>query len=213
MRFCVSDCALQVLPFGVSEGENIHREILDYRNDEGNPKSPDGYFHLGDTEWEDLQGAVRYAKAHGATDIELYGVSLGGSITENYLRRSPDIANTPISKVILDSPAINWDEILRFRADKAGYPSFVYYPAKVTANLRAGISMERISTPPSSIKHKTLIIHNADDLTVPQAASKKLAEARPDLITFVDFGTGGHVRAWNHDSARYEALVTNFLKN
>lgn len=187
--------------------------IISYRNDEGNPKSPDNFFHLGDTEWEDLQAAVRYAKTQGATDISLFGVSLGGSITENYLRRSLDIPTTNISHVILDSPALNWNEILRFQAQKAGYPSFIFFPATVSANIRAGINLERISTGPENIKHKTLLIHNADDPTVPQRASKQLAETRQDLITFIDFGTGGHVRAWNHDRQRYEQIITSFLAN
>lgn len=187
--------------------------VINYRNDEGNPKSPDGYQHLGDTEWQDLEAAVRFAFSQGATDIQLYGTSLGGSIVQNYLRRSPDVARTPISKVVLDSPALDWDEILRFRAAKAGYPSFVYFPATVAANLRAGVNISRISTRPADIKHPTLIIHNADDQSVPQAASKRLAAARPELVTFADFGSGGHIRAWNHDPAHYEKLVTDFLKD
>lgn len=185
--------------------------IINYRNDEANPRSPDNFFHLGDTEWQDLEAAVRYARKNGATDIRLYGVSMGGSITENYLRRSADVSSANISRVILDSPALDWNEILRFQAKKAGYPSFIFFPATVSANMRAGINMERISTGPEDIKHKTLLIHNADDPTVPQAASKRIAAARPDLITFVDFGTGGHVRAWNHDQSRYEQLITDFL--
>ncbi len=187
--------------------------VINYRNDKASPKSPDGYFHLGDTEWQDLEAAVRYAKAHGATDIRLYGLSLGGSITENYLRRSPDVVTTNISRVILDSPALDWNEILRFRASKAGYPGFVFYPATVIANLRAGVNFSRISTKADSIKQKTLLIHNADDVTVPQAASRRLSAARPDLVTFVDFGSGGHVRAWNHDPVRYEQIITSFLLN
>lgn len=198
-----------VMPVQASGGNML---IINYRNDSDNPKSPDGHAHLGDTEWRDLEAAVAYAKGRGATEIQLYGVSLGGSITENYLRRSGDVANTNITKVMLDSPALNFNEILRFQAKRNGYSSFVFFPATVTANLRAGINMERISTGPEDIKHKTLIVHNIDDPTVPQAASKKLADARPDLVQFVDFGSGGHARAWNHDQVRYEQLVTEFLK-
>lgn len=58
-----------------------------------------------------------------------------------------------------------------------------------------------------------LIIHNVDDNSVPQAASKRIADAQPDLVTLVDFGSGGHIRAWNHDQKRYEKNVTEFLKN
>ncbi len=186
--------------------------IINYRNDPGNPASPDGFYHLGDSEWLDLEAAVHYAKGMGATEIQLYGVSMGGSITENYLKESADVAATNITKVVLDSPALNWGQIIRSQTDKAGYPEFFYYPGVLMTQLRSGVNIYGISTKPEDIKHKTLLIHNADDPTVPQAASKAIAAARPDLITFVDFGTGGHSRAWNHDPARYEQLVTDFLK-
>lgn len=187
--------------------------IINYRGDRNNPASPDGYTHLGDTEWQDLEAAVRYAKQHGATNIQLYATSLGGSITEGYLRRSNDVAAAHISKVVLDSPALNWKEVLKYRVQKLGYPGFLSTPGMVVSSWRAGIDFDRITTTAKSIRQPTLIIHNADDKTVPQAASKEIAAARPDLVTFVDFGSGGHIRAWNHDPGRYETLITNFLKN
>jgi hypothetical protein len=185
--------------------------VINYRNDVNNPQSGDGYNHLGDTEWQDLQAAVQYARAHGATDIRLYGDSLGGSTVENYLRRSPDVATANISRVILDSPALDWNEINRAQLTQSGYPGFLSFFTDIAINVRAGVSLSRISTNASDIQQKTLIFHNADDHTVPQAASKRLAAARPDLVTLQDFGSGGHLRAWNHDQTRYEQLVTSFL--
>lgn len=187
--------------------------IINYRGDVGNPPAPDGRNHFGDTEWQDVEAAVRYAKSQGATEIQLYGVSLGGSLTQNYLRRSKDVPNTNITKVVLDSPALDWNEILRHRVEKMGYPAFIAKPGMDMARLRAGINFNRISTKPGSIKYPTLIIHNNDDTSVPQAASKRVAEAQPELIEFVDFGSGGHIRAWNHDPERYEQTVSNFLDN
>ncbi len=186
--------------------------IINYRGDKDNPPSPDGYTHLGDTEWQDLEAAVRYAKDHGATTINLYATSLGGSITENYLRRSADVTTSHIKKVVLDSPALDWNEILRFQVKKLGYPAFLSQPGMTVASLRSGLDFNRITTRPGSLKQPTLLIHNQNDNTVPQAASKKVAAAQPDLVQFVDFGTGGHIRAWNHDPVRYEKLVTDFLK-
>lgn len=187
--------------------------VINYRGDTNNPASPDGYTHIGDTEWQDVEAAVRYAKANGATDIQLYASSMGGSLAQNYLRRSDEAKNTTISKVILDSPALDWNEILKYRVTKMGLPAFISKPGMQVAGWRANIDFDRVSTQPGSIRHPTLIIHNADDTSVPQAASKRVAEAQPNLVTFVDFGKGGHIRAWNHDSARYETLVTDFLKN
>jgi predicted alpha/beta-fold hydrolase len=77
--------------------------------------------------------------------------------------------------------------------------------------LRAGISIKNISTQAEDIDKRTLIIHSADDPTVPQTASKALASARPDLVTLADFKRGGHVRSWNHDQLRYEKLITDIL--
>lgn len=184
--------------------------VINYRNDPGNPKSPDGYTHLGDTEWQDVEAAVQYAKDHGATDIRLYGDSLGGSLVENFLARSKTDQSI-ISRVILDSPALDWNEVLRRQLQKGGYPSFIYYPGTVMLRLRAGINIQNLSTGPTEIHQKTLIIHSADDPTVPQNASKQLAAARPNLVKLVDFKHGGHLRSWNHDSAKYEELVATFL--
>lgn len=186
--------------------------VINYRGDTNNPASPDGYTHIGDTEWQDVEAAVRYAKANGATDIQLYASSMGGSLVQNYLRRSTEAKNTTISKVVLDSPALDWEEILNYRVTKMGLPAFISKPGMRVASWRADIDFDRISTKPGSIRHSTLVIHNADDTSVPHAASKRVAEAQPDLVTFVDFGKGGHIRAWNHDSARYERLVIDFLK-
>lgn len=184
--------------------------VINYRNDPGSPQSADGYNHFGDTEWQDVKAAVAYAKEQGATDIRLYGDSLGGSLVENYLERASDPA---VSKVVLDSPALNWNEVIHRQIEKNGYPSIVYYPTVLAMKLRAGVDMNSISTTASDIKHKTLIIHSADDPTVPQEASKQLAAAKPDLVTLEDFGQGGHLRSWNHDTAKYEQLITNYLSN
>lgn len=185
--------------------------IINYRGDAGNPPSPDGRNHFGDTEWQDVAAAVRYAKTQGATTVNFYGSSLGGSLVQNYLRHTAHAPIVPVGRVVLDSPALNWDEILQFRVKKMGYPTIVVSPGKTFAALRAGINFKRATTYPGSIMHPTLIIHNKDDNSVPQSGSVRVAAAQPNLVTFMDFGSGGHIRAWNHDPIGYEALVTTFL--
>lgn len=183
--------------------------VINYRNDLSNPASPDGINHLGDTEWQDLQAAVTYAQKQGAPSVNLYGDSLGGSIVENYLRRGNNTQH--VDKVILDSPALNWQQIISNRLNDNHLPSVFYYPTALILKMRTGISTAAISTKPEDIKNKTLIIHSSDDTNVPQSASKQLAAKRPDMVTLLDVGKGGHLRSWNHDQARYEKTVTDFL--
>ncbi|QNE46929.1 hypothetical protein F1C58_08470 [Glaciihabitans sp. INWT7] len=47
--------------------------LVSYRNDEDAPASLDGRYGLGDTEWHDVDAALRYAIDHGATDVVLMG--------------------------------------------------------------------------------------------------------------------------------------------
>jgi pimeloyl-ACP methyl ester carboxylesterase len=185
--------------------------VINYRNDPGNPRSPDGFTHLGDTEWQDVQAAVVYARKQGATVINLYGVSLGGSLVQNYLRRAPVNETADINKVVLDSPALDWKQLLRHRVEQRGYPGWFAQPGFIVASLRSGINFSRISTHPGSITHQTLLIHSSDDPTVPNSPSKQIAAAQPKLVELVDFGRGGHIRSWNYAPRRYEELVRDFL--
>lgn len=183
--------------------------VINYRNDANNPAAPDGRNNLGNTEWQDVEAAVAYAQKQGATKINLYGNSLGSSLLQNYLRRGNNTQN--VNRVVMDSPALDWENILRHRAGQNGFPQFVYQPTAWMLRLRAGIDVAAISTQPEDIKHPTLIIHSNDDQSVPQAPSKKIAEARSDIVTLLDFGQGGHLRSWNNDQVRYEKAVREFL--
>lgn len=194
---------------------NIGHNVLaiNYRNDAGNPASPDGYNHLGDTEWQDLQAAVHYAEQQGAETVHLFGLSLGGSIIENYLRRVPE-KEARVGKVVLDSPVLDWNDFVNHRLKSQGYPGFLAYPGKTVAYLRAGVDLDRISTRPDNItNHRRLIFHSSDDRTVPSGPSQKLAEERPDIVKYQNSKRGGHVRFWNYDQSRYERVLTDFLSN
>ncbi len=60
---------------------------ITYRNDEGRPQDPSGYYQYGRTEWRDLEGAVAYAAARGAERVVLGADSMGGAIVASYLER------------------------------------------------------------------------------------------------------------------------------
>jgi fermentation-respiration switch protein FrsA (DUF1100 family) len=56
-----------------------------------------------------------------------------------------------------------------------------------------------------------LLIHSDDDEFVPAGPSRQLAEARPDLVTFVEFDLARHTKEWNVDPDRWEREVARFL--
>ncbi len=78
--------------------------IISYRNDEGAPASPDGFHRYGQTEWQDLLGAVQYATEQGAERLILMGYSMGGAMILNFLYQSP-LADKVVG-IILDAPML-----------------------------------------------------------------------------------------------------------
>lgn len=92
---------LRILPTIVEQG--FPSLVMTYRNDAEAPESPDGLYHLGQTEWRDLEAAADYALAHGAEDLILVGYSMGGAITCTFLRES--VRADRVRGAILDAPA------------------------------------------------------------------------------------------------------------
>jgi hypothetical protein len=183
-----------------------------YRNDEGVPPSPDGYGHLGDTEWRDVAAAVRLAKAQGARDVVLAGWSMGGAISLRALD-DPKVAAS-VRGVVLDSPVLDWRDTFRSQGADRGLPAWLTALAVRTVSARAGIDFDVFDRPAraSDLKVPVLLFHSDADDFVPDGPSKALAAARPDLVTYVDVPGARHTRAWNVDPGRYELATTSWLR-
>ncbi|MBP2476306.1 pimeloyl-ACP methyl ester carboxylesterase [Crossiella equi] len=185
-----------------------------YRNDNGAQKSPDGLYHLGDTEWRDVEPAVKFAQRNGARRVVLFGYSMGGAIVGQLLSRSP-VAGS-VAAVVLDAPVVSWRKVLDWQASERGLPRFLTPVATLVSGWRSGIDfdgMELIEHPPAT-KPSTLLIHGSADGTVPVTASRELAEAAGRLdwpIDYVEVPGADHVASWNLDPAAYERNVTQFL--
>ena len=56
-----------------------------------------------------------------------------------------------------------------------------------------------------------LILHSDDDGFVPSTASRALAVARPDIVTYEAFEIARHTKLWNYDRARWEGAMRSWL--
>jgi uncharacterized protein len=200
---------LRILPTLVQVGFPVL--VMSYRNDAGAPLSPDHFYHLGDTEWQDVEAGVRYALARGAQDVVLFGWSMGGSIIEAFLRRSADAAH--VRAVVLDSPVLDWQKSLEAQVHSLHFPRRFAHVMAWFVSRRAGIDfaahnyvrVARTVSPP------TLLYHSAADRLVPIVSSDAFARAYPDLVTYERVDGADHTLSWNVDAHAYEEALRAFL--
>ena len=183
-----------------------------YRNDEGQPRDPSGIHQHGLTEWRDLHAAVEYALSQpGARDVVLIGHSMGGGIVAKFLYESPLAAS--VTGVVMDSPSIDFEAPVDLGARERNLPGFVAATVKWIATLRFGVDWDAMDylKDADRLDVPILLIHGEDDARVPIETSDKLAELRPDLVTYSVYPDTTHADAWNVDSARYERELREFL--
>lgn len=203
---------LRILPTLAASGHPTL--VISYRNDPNAPLSPDGFYHLGDTEWRDVDAAVGYAIGHGATSVILYGWSMGGTLATTALRRMDPATEGRVRAVILDSPAIDWTDVLDYQGAQRGLPGFGIWTAERTIEQRAGVSLSGLDARPYApqLSIPTLIFVDTSDTTVPNGPTLDFAAAaRPGIVTLVKTTGGDHTGSWNVDPSAYETKVTNFL--
>ncbi|MCC8245440.1 alpha/beta hydrolase family protein [Saccharothrix luteola] len=185
-----------------------------YRNDEGAPRSPDGLYHLGDTEWRDVEAAVRYAQEHGARDVVLYGWSMGGAIVGQFLGRSAEA--DAVAAVVLDAPVVSWTKTLELQSRNRGVPVQLAPIAELVSDWRVDLEFTRfdlLDHPPAR-RPPTLLFHGGADGTVPVQASRDLAAAADRLdwpMRYVEVPAAEHTAAWNVDPEAYDRTLTEFL--
>ena len=196
--------------------------LISYRNDGEAPESEDRRYGLGGTEWADVVAAVRYAEEHGAERIVLMGWSMGGAIALQAVLRSAAVRERLVG-VILDSPAIDWVDILRFQGQALGFPRGL---GDAVARLLGGpwsggltgvaapidvVDLDPVARA-DELPVAMLLMHSADDGFVPIDGSRRLAASRPDLVQFEEFTGARHTKLWNHDPERWTTLVRGWLE-
>jgi pimeloyl-ACP methyl ester carboxylesterase len=201
--------ALRVLPTLATLG--LPTLAVTYRNDEGAPPSPDRRYHLGATEWRDVAAAIRYARSQGASDVILYGWSMGGAAAMMTLRRAAEAEF--VRALVMDCPALDWTATLRLNARRRNLPTPLTWAAMRLVEQRIGVRLADLNQVRhvGSLRVPALIFLDGDDVVADPAPTRLFARLRPDLVRLVETQGGGHTRSWNVDPARYEAELAAFV--
>lgn len=191
---------------------------ITYRNDDGQPADPSGYYQYGATEWADVAAAVDYALANGADSVVVNGYSTGGGIAMSFIMRQ---SLDTVKGLHLDSPNLDFAETVAYNASQEELPFLPFnVPPTLTAvarfltSLRIGVNwqaLDYITQAETTLRVPILIHHGTEDLRVPVSESIQLAESMPELVTLIQVPGAGHVGSFEADPD-YAQEVLAFLQ-
>nr|WP_223183986.1 MULTISPECIES: hypothetical protein [unclassified Streptomyces] len=200
---------LNVVPF-------YHRRkvpvlIPAYRGDEGAPPAPDGLSHLGDSEWRDVDAAIRYAVRRGAAKVVLHGWGTGASMALRAALASG--VRDRISGIVLDSPVLDWEVAFHNLAAARHVPGPLLPLAVRAAQGRTGVHDDLLAaaSAPGALDVPVLLLHGPEDTLAPWEPSVELAARHPGLVTLQTVRDAPHASLWNADPTRYEEGLRRFL--
>ena len=204
----------------VFRDEGYNSLLISYRNDGDAPGTPDNRYSLGDTEWRDVEVALQYAIDNGAKRIVLMGWSMGGATVLQAVTRSA-LADRVVG-VVLESPVVDWVTALHYQGVMYRLPRVVRLGilsllssrwSRFLTGQSAPIDLKRLDLVARSeeLTKPILLLHSDDDGFVPSTASRALAVARPDIVTFEGFTTARHTKLWNYDADRWNGAIKRWL--
>jgi pimeloyl-ACP methyl ester carboxylesterase len=186
--------------------------VITYRTDNAFDGSAAELSTWGLEEWRDLQTALDAARLRGARDFILVGHDLGASIVTMFLHNSEALGQ--IRGVVLDSPIIDLEGQVDRIADARGIPGLLAELGKGISRIRYGLEWDqldqlaRVEEFDPSIP--MLLLHGGADEFSPIALVEAFAAALPGA-TLERFPGAGHGALWNTESARYDAVITEFF--
>jgi alpha-beta hydrolase superfamily lysophospholipase len=194
--------------------------LASWRNDGVAPKSIDGRYGLGSTEWEDIDAALRWVDGQGATSVVLMGWSMGGAVVLQTLLRS-SFARL-VDGVVLESAVVDWHTVLKSQSQAMRLPRVVRKVAQRVlrtpvlhrlAGLRRPVDLRELDmvARADELAVPILLLHSDDDGFVPSSASHALAAARPDLVRLEVAHVARHTKLWNHDADWFDARILAWL--
>jgi uncharacterized protein len=189
--------------------------LVTYRNDPGAPATDGSLILNGQEEWPDVAAAVDHALRSGASDVVVYGASMGAGLSLAYALEGDA---TPLRALVLESPNVDLRETVRLRSGDAlpvgGIVGDTILAAgRAVTRLRSGLDFDAVDyvDRADELDVPILVFHGALDPKIPLEVPTAFAGARPDLVELHLLEDGAHVRAWNEGPAAYTATLRDFL--
>ena len=196
--------------------------VVSFRNDGEAPASMDRRYHLGQSEWRDVDAAVSYALDQGASQIVLFGWSLGGTIALQMTLES-DFRDRIVG-LVLDAPVIDWTSTLMANARSSMLPRWIAaLGLRILESPRlcwiAGLgsalnlrSLDAVARA-DELRLPVLVLHSERDRSTPFAVSRRFVDRRPNAATLVTFPSVEHTQEWNADPEGWDAAVFGWLRS
>ena len=154
------------------------------------------------------------------SEVVLFGWSMGGAIALQLLDRSWTADR--VSALVLDAPVIDWRDVLDHHARLHRVPGswgalaqslLAHDHARRLVALEVPLPLDRMDwvARAGELAVPILLLHSDDDDFVPSTPSRRLAAARPDLVTLVSCQGVGHTMEWNLDPEAWDTAVARFL--
>ena len=127
-----------------------------------------------------------------------------------------------IAALVLDSPVLNWTEVIKSNCARSGWPAAAGHlaipwltldPLARTVGLPGRVPLPTFDWTSRAVELNTptLIVHGTRDDSVPIRLSQALRDARPDLVELETFDAG-HTLCWNSGPDRWHETVISWLK-
>lgn len=194
--------------------------VVSYRNTAEGPRVGTRRSTLGHTETTDVDEAMGYAVRRGAQQIVLFGWSMGAVIALQIADRPRH--HSLIAALVLDSPVLNWTEVIKTNCTRGGLPAraghlatpwLTIQPLARLIGLPGRIPLRSFDwiARAADLTMPTLILHGTRDDSVPIRLSQALRDDHPDLVELEAFDAG-HTLSWNTDPNRWQEAVTTWLQ-
>lgn len=188
--------------------------LISYRNDEGAPAGPSGFYAFGLDEWHDLDAAVKVALDRGAQSVVLLGESMGGGIVGQFLRHSGHAGR--VKAIVLDAPAVDFSAIVIAEMRRMSIPlagllagGGIRLMASRTGLDFAGADVTQEF---AAFQGPLFIAHGRADSIVPVATTDRLVAGRRGLTDYLRTGAD-HIQSWKEDPVRFDAAFLAFLRS